>query len=429
MIDRRRFLEGAVAASVVSGITSAKAAGPAASSGSLSWQAVKREFDLDYSQVQLAQFFMTSHPRVVRDAIEHHRKQLDRNPFTYIEDNVAGFERGVREAAARYVGGVVDAIAMTDNTTMGIGLVYNGVAMRPEQEVLTTDHDHPATVHALVARAARGDLKVRTIPLYKDIASVSADEIVGTLRKAILPATRLLGLTWVHSATGLKLPVAQIVAMVADLNRGRASEADRILIALDGVHGFGVEAEQASSLGVDLFMTGCHKWIFGPRGTGLVWGSPAGWAVMRPTITSFDIMWRHTHNWEEMPMASQITPGGFHAFEHRWALSEAFGFHEKLGRERVTARIHELGQRVKNALAGVPGITVHTPRSDALSAGLVSFNIKDRKPDDIVAGLRAKGILCSASPYPKFKAVRFAPSLLTDEADLDKAVQALRGLA
>ena len=35
------------------------------------------------------------------------------------------------------------------------------------------------------------------------------------------------------------------------------------------------------------------------------------------------------------------TPGGFHSFDHRWALAEAFRFHLQIGKRRVTARIQE----------------------------------------------------------------------------------------
>ena len=30
-----------------------------------------------------------------------------------------------------------------------------------------------------------------------------------------------------------------------------------------------------------------------------------------------------------------MTPGGYHSFEHRWALGEAFRFHLAIGKQRV----------------------------------------------------------------------------------------------
>ena len=75
-------------------------------------------------------------------------------------------------------------------------------------------------------------------------------------------------MTWVHSGTGVKLPdPRQIADALARLNAGRA-EADRALLCVDGVHGFGVEDVDLPDLGCDFLAAGCHKWLFGPRGTG-----------------------------------------------------------------------------------------------------------------------------------------------------------------
>lgn len=104
--------------------------------------------------------------------------------------------------------------------------------------------------------------------------------------RAIGPRARVLALTWVHSSTGLKIPVRAICDAVADINRGR-DENRRVLVCVDAVHGFGNQDDSFSDLGYDLMMTSCHKWLFGPRGTGIVAGTRAGWAAMRPIIPSF----------------------------------------------------------------------------------------------------------------------------------------------
>ena len=85
----------------------------------------------------------------------------------------------------------------------------------------------------------------------------------------------------------MKLPLDEIAAVVRAANRDRP-ERERVLLCADGVHAFGVEETSPVELGRDLFATGCHKWLFGPRGTGLLWGRPAAWRRLEPTIPSFD---------------------------------------------------------------------------------------------------------------------------------------------
>ena len=89
------------------------------------------------------------------------------------------------------------------------------------------------------------------------------------IRKAIGPKTRAVGVTWVHSSSGLRLPIARIAETLAQVNRSR-DEKDRVLLIVDGVHGIGVEDPKITALGCDAFAAGTHKWLFGPRGTATV---------------------------------------------------------------------------------------------------------------------------------------------------------------
>ena len=95
-----------------------------------------------------------------------------------------------------------------------------------------------------------------------------------------------MALTWVHSSTGLKLPLRRIADALEAVNADRDGPA-RVLLCVDGVHGFGIEDVVLSDLGCDFFMAGCHKWLFGPRGTGIIAGTKQGWEAVLPTIPSF----------------------------------------------------------------------------------------------------------------------------------------------
>jgi isopenicillin-N epimerase len=155
-----------------------------------------------------------------------------------------------------------------------------------------------------------------------------------------------VAVTWVHSSTGVKLPIRRMADALADINRKRA-DADRVLLCVDGVHAFGVEQESMAELGCDFLVAGCHKWLFGPRGTGIVWGKEKAWSGHAGIIPSFEWAaleaWMHGKTPDGLPPGPRTSPGGFHSYEHRWALAEAFRFHRKIGKARVTARIHELG--------------------------------------------------------------------------------------
>jgi selenocysteine lyase/cysteine desulfurase len=382
------------------------------------WDAVRDQFPLSRDYIHLGGFLLASHPTPVREAIEAHRRGLDENPVHYLHEQGPRREAAVLNAAARYLGGRPADVALTDSTTMGLGLLYNGLHLGEGQEILTTQHDYYATRESLRLKAARSGAPVRTISLYRQLETVSEDEIVQAIAGALGPRTRVVALTWVHSSTGLKLPIRQIADLLGDVNAGR-EPGDRALLCVDGVHAFGVEDAAVAELGCDFFVAGCHKWLFGPRGTGLVWGRPEAWSAASPTIPSFT---------DNGTPGGAMTPGGFHSFEHRWALAEAFDFHEQIGRGRVAARIHELNAQFKEGLAAMPGVRLYTPRSESLSAGLVCFDVAGLSPNAVVQRLGARRVIATVTPYAVSYA-RVAPGLLNSPEEVESALGEIRALA
>ena len=395
-----------------------------------SWDQVRAQFPLSPQLIHLAAFFLSSHPTAVRDAIERHRAGLDANPIGYWFEQEEKQEARVLQAAADYLGASPTDIALTDSTTMGLGLLYGGLALRGGQEILTTTHDHYSTEISLRLRAERTGATVRRIPLYRALKSVSRDELVESLRAGIAPATRIIAVTWVHSSTGLKLPIHEMARAIHAINRSR-DEQDRIIFCVDGVHALGVEDFRVSELGCDFLVAGTHKWMFGPRGTGLVWGRPTAWPITQAIIPTFNFqaydLWMENQSAKHLPQSVHMTPGGFHSFEHRWALDEAFTFHRTIGKSRVTQRIYELNQQLKQGLAAMPHVAIQTPMSQDLSAGIVCFEVTGLAPRTVVEKLHQRGIIGSVTPYAT-KYVRLAPSLINSPGEIDRTLAEIRNL-
>jgi selenocysteine lyase/cysteine desulfurase len=421
MLSRRMLLQGAAAAAA------ARFAPPALASEAAfhprSWASVRAQFALDPHVHNFTTFLLAPHPRPVRDAIARHARALDRDSKRYLdrqEERNAADER-VRRAAARYLDVAADELALTDSTTMGLGLLYGGLALGEGDEVVTTTHDFYSTHEALRLRALRTDARVRRIRLYQNARTASVDEIVSAVKRGITPKTRALAVTWVHSSTGVKLPIRAIADALPQ----------HVLLCVDGVHGFGVEAATPKELGCDFLVSGCHKWLFGPRGTGVIWGRTSAWNAVTPTIPTFD--GRAFQPWMEnrapdLPRAAAMTPGGFHSFEHRWALADAFEFRRKIGRARAASRTHALAQRLKNGLAEIKRVRLVTPQSATLSAGLVCFEVVGEEPFQFVDRLFARSrIVASVTPYAN-RYVRFGPSILNTPGEVDGAVRAVASL-
>jgi isopenicillin-N epimerase len=426
-IERRHFIGALAAATALIGCSRAKEA-PAASPEPPSdeWARVRAEFALSADWVHLSGFLMASHPKRVREAIERHRHALDENPALYVEQHLFDSDPILKPAAA-YLGVDQREIALTDSTTMGLAILYSGLPLRAGDEVLTTSHDHYATHESLRLATTRAGAALRKVSLYDRSYDASAGAMSTAIDRAITPATRLVAITWVHSSTGVKTPVKAIAEVIARKNAGRAPE-QAILLCVDGVHGLGVDDVTMADLGCDFFSAGTHKWLFGPRGTGIVWGRSRLWPLLRPTIPHFGMAaYQAWMTGVEPPptTADMMTPGGFHSFEHRWALGEAFEFHRAVGKAKIAARIHELNRQLKQGLAEMKHVTLHTPMSDEVSAGIVTFEVAGRKPDQVVARLLEKRIVATTTPYARSYA-RLAPGILNTPGDVDAALREIR---
>ena len=148
-----------------------------------------------------------------------------------------------------------------------------------------------------------------------------------------------------------------------------------------------------------------------------MWGREAAWPAVAPTIPAFS----------GGSPARAFTPGGFHSFEHRWALADAFRFHGRIGKARVAARIHALNSRLKQGLAAMPHVTLLTPRAEALSAGIVVFSVDRLSPGAVIASLARRRIVATVTPYSPSHA-RLAPGLLNTPGEVDRVLAAIRAL-
>jgi selenocysteine lyase/cysteine desulfurase len=397
------------------------------------WNSVRAQFELDPDYLHFTTYVLGAHAAPVREAIERHRRGFDRNPRMYLEENEGAMDSEMPAAVARFIGSAPEQIALTDSTTMGLAIVYSGFRLGERDEVLTSVHDHYATHEALRMRAERSGARVRQIELYppERPETASADAIVAAVRDGITASTRLVALTWVHSSSGVRLPVRRIADEIARVNRRRPARR-RVWLAVDGVHGFGAEPLAIEDFGADIFVAGCHKWLFGPRGTGFLWATPDAWEQIEPLIASFDlelyIAWMEGRE-PAAPPGRSATPGGFHSFEHRWALIEALEFAGSLDTRRVAERTHAFAARLREGLGAIGGVELRTPAGEDVSAGIVCFELPGRDPYELVMQLQMQHhVIASVTPY-SLRFLRIGPTYLNTEGEVDEVVRAVGALA
>lgn len=386
---------------------------------------VRNRFKLNFKQAQFATMVIASHPDDVRDAIGQSNGSLDGLGFEGFGAEAANGRAAVLTALNQYFGVPAGDVAPTHGTTVGLAQILGGIRIRPGQEVLVPRNEHPATLDTLRLRADRDGTPYRFMTLYRDSAAMSENEVLTNLAIELRPNTRILAVSWVSSINGVKLPLKAIAKAVASENARRPDPADHLLLVVDGVHGFGIENVTFPDLGCDFFIAGCHKSLFGPRGTGIICGKHESWDQVVPMFATLS-------NASDGP-ASRHIPGGVRAYENWWALASALNLHlNKLMKADVEARVRLLARRMKDGIASIPGVKCVTPTAPDLSSGVVCLDVVGRTTAGVLATLETDGIIGSETSYDVAAAgthVRFSVSILNDECDVDRALDALKTLA
>ena len=433
-MNRRNFLQGsglAIGAAVT--LPTLSCSSPAAGETEIesyeNWTSIRKQFNLAPDRIHMSQMLLASHPLPVRRAIEMHRKYLDENPAEYEGDSFFRIDRDgqVSNAAAQYMGVDPTEVALTDSTTMGLAMLYSGLKLKAEDEVLTTTHDHYSTERSLHFATQKTGARLNRISLYDEPSQASVSEIIKRLTSAITPSTKIIAVTWVHSSTGVKLPIGEMAKAISEVNNSRGPD-QRIYFCVDGVHGFGNQDVTIEELGCDFLAAGTHKWIFGPRGTGILYGRKDAWDIIEPIIPAFSLTayghWLGMFVDQPLTFQNNFSPGGFHSFEHRWALKEAFEFQLNIGKQRVMERTQNLSSLLKEGLQHISHVMLHTPVDPSLSAGINCFEIDGLLPDDFVTKMAAHGIVASSSPY-KTSYCRLTPSIVNTEEEVKRCIEVI----
>ena len=221
---------------------------------------------------------------------------------------------------------------------------------------------------------------------------------------------------------------------VADANDGRGPS-EQILLCVDGVHGFGIEDASPVDLGVHVFASGCHKWLFGPRGTGLVWAAGDAWERLAPTIPTFDgggirgVALRQRAGGRRPARSTRPAGSTRSSTAGRSRRRSPSTRRSSAAARRWPTTTHALATRLKEGLAEIDGVTVKTPMDEELSAGLVAVELARSRPRDAVDRLREEHkVVTSVTPYAT-EYLRFGPSVANTEDDVDEAIAAVAAIA
>ncbi|HEX3666697.1 MAG TPA: aminotransferase class V-fold PLP-dependent enzyme [Rhizomicrobium sp.] len=313
-------------------------------------------FELDPAYLHLNHGSYGAVPRAVRLAQDRIRGEIERNPTKFYGDDLPPAMRRMAGAAAKRFGGRGEDWVFCENATAAVSAVLSALDLKPGDEILTTSHAYGAVLKAmsLIAARRKSVLKVAPLPAILE----SEDEVVEGIAGAIGPRVRLLVVDHITSATAAIFPVRRIAALARSAG---------IPILVDGAHAPGQIALDVPALGVDWYTGNAHKWLFAPRGCGLLWTTPVRQEVTRPAVLS--------HGTDEGYVAAFDWVGT--RDPSAWLCFESAGqTHDDFGGADLMARNRQLAALAANELSAA--LDARTAAPAAMRAAMTTLVLEDR---------------------------------------------------
>lgn len=366
------------------------------------------EFPLDPDLIYLNHAAVSPWPRRTAEAVkrfaEENLHQGGRDYPRWLET-----ETRLREQCRSLLNAPsADDIALLKNTSEALSVVAHGLTWRAGDNVVISDQEFPSNRIVWQSLQDQG-VETRCVDLSRGASPEQA------LDACMDDHTRLLAISSVQYASGLRLDLAQL---------GARCRARGVLFCIDAIQSLGALPLDVQACGADFAMADGHKWLLGPEGCAVFYVRAEagdrlrlrqyGWHMVEHPLDF------SRHDWQAAASARRFECGspnmlGIHA------LSASLALLAEVGMETVAVRVLENSAWLMEALSQLPGIEILTPRQPGRYAGIVSFRHRRIDAADLHPHLLVRNVVCAQ----RGGGVRFSPHFYTTEAQLAAAVTAV----
>lgn len=321
-----------------------------------------------------------------------------------------------RKTIAKLLGCESTQITFTGNATDGTNLVLSGMTWKEGDEVIVTDEEHEAINHPLLYLQCTKGIRTRRVKVSPDPAVM-----LQRCNEVVSDRTRLIAFSHVTCESGARLPAAAMCAW--------AGERD-ILSLVDGAQSLSVFDTKVDDLGCDFYTSNGHKWLSGPKGTGIFYARLESLLALSPahvgagSLERADIgtgeaeLWNTGRRFEFGTRATTLYAG----------LGLSLAWLQALGWDNIERYIARLSDNLKAQILERSYLHLLTPRPFEHSSGLTTFVMDGWDAGKLSRELWQRGRI-RVRVIPHFNATRIATAHFNNEADINVLITTLDAIA
>ena len=297
-------------------------------------------------------------------------------------------------------------IALVKNTSEGLSMVAYGYPWQPGDNVVIPAHEFPSNRIVWESLKDKG-VEIRQISLFPGTNPEQR------LINSCDPHTRIMSVSSVHYANGLRLNLEQL---------GEYCHNKQILFCVDAIQSIGAVQFDSQACHADFVIADGHKWMLGPECLALFYSRPEA----RDKLALFEYGWHmlqdpanfNQTDWHISKTAQRFECGSPNMLCAH-ALLESVNLLLEVGMQKVECDLLERTQLMLEYLQSSTNLQCVSSQASNKFAGIVSFQHADGRQADRYQQLMAQDIMCAL----RNDAIRFSPHFYTPLSHIETALQ------
>jgi selenocysteine lyase/cysteine desulfurase len=327
-----------------------------------------------------------------------------------------------RESLASMIKADVDEVCITHSGTDGVSIVLGTFTFQPGDEIVIGSEEHPAIAFPAFALQTVAGVKVRRFQFCHDPRAT-----LESFQSQFTPKTRVAAFSHVSCETGIRMPAAEMIQFAHE--RG-------VRVLLDGAQSVGCFPVDFHALGCDYLTGSVHKWLCGPKGTGLL-------AVRKDRLDDLtpryigggsladNFPWDHLDRPDEIRVQFHPTATRFEYGTRNPALyagiASAVEYLARIGWQAIADHERSMVDLLKQRLSSIDGVHLQTPRPWEHSSALVNFRIDGISGRDLSKRFWDEWRIVQR-PVREPEGIRLSVAYFTSPEDIDRVVEAVRSI-
>ena len=280
-----------------------------------------------------------------------------------------------RKLMAKFINaGRKEEIIFTRNTTEGINLLANSLALRAGDVVLATDKEHNSNLVPWQVLAKKKGIVRKIVPSNED-NTFNLEKFRAMMDERV----KLVAMIYTSNLDGVSTPVEEVINIAHQFGAK---------VLLDVAQAAAHKKIDVRKLDVDFIAFSGHK-MLGPSGTGVFYGKYECLEKLEPFMVGGDTVEYTTYDDFKLLTPPAKFEAGLQNYAGIIGLGEAIKYLGKIGFKNIAQQEYELNKYLTEELLDIPNLSIIGPLDPKLRSGIISFNIKGVDPHKIAIMLDA----------------------------------------